>query len=234
VLGKLLGGKGRRGPAAIFIAAERPDCSCCSGRLFHLREGQFVERSELISIEADSSFAMSLVKVEGGSEVVPVNWKDICGSVEEFQNFFDPRVVDAMGDAIVNFVSCRISGESPGVIVAFNYAGGATEYDADVLRSAAVVIGSLLTVSDFMQETERAFIYTIEALARACEAAEPDTGRHVVRVNKYAGALAANMGFNSAFVHEISISAQMHDVGKIRIPAAVLLKQGPLTHKRRS
>jgi HD-GYP domain-containing protein (c-di-GMP phosphodiesterase class II) len=231
VLGKLLGGNGRRGPAGILIASDRPDCSCCNGRMFHLRQEQLVERSETIFIDADSSYALSLVQIEGGSEAVAVNWAEISPSVEEFQKFFHPQVLEAMQGPVVNFVSCRISGEAPGVIVAFNYAGRATEYDADVLRSAAVVIGSLLTVSNGMRETERAFGYTIEALARACEAAEEDTGRHVVRVNRYSGALAANMGFNNAFIEDISISAQMHDVGKLRIPAEILLKPGPLTAK---
>lgn len=229
VLGKLLGGRGRRGPSGIFIANEGPDCSCCSGRVFHLRQGELIEMSEVISIDPGSSYAISLVQVEGEAAVVPVNWTDLAGSVEEFQSFFHPRVVEAMEDPIVNFVSCRISGEPAGVIVAFNYPGRATDYDADVLRSAAVLIGSLLTVSNGMRETERAFSYTIEALARACEAAEEDTGRHIVRVNRYAGALAANMGFNVAFVEDISISAQMHDVGKIRIPVEILLKPGLLT-----
>lgn len=229
VLGKLLGGNGRRGPSGIFIASEGPDCSCCSGRVFHLRHEQLMERSEVIAIDPGSSYAIGLVKVEGGSEAVAVNWQDICGSVEEFQGFFHPRVVEAMESPILNFVSCRISGRSLGVMVAFNYPGRATEYDADVLRSAAVVIGSLLTVSASIQETERAFAYTIEALARACEAAEEETGRHIVRVNRYSGALAANMGFNLAFIEDVSISAQMHDVGKIKIPVEILLKKGPLT-----
>lgn len=231
VLGKLLGGNGRRGPAGILIATAKDDCTCCSGRLFHLSHERLLERSEVISIDPGSSYAMSLVQVEGGSDVVAVNWMDICGSVEEFQNFFHPEVVEAMEDPIVNFVSCRISGDDTGVIVAFNYPGRATEYDADVLRSASVLIGSLLTVSNGMRETEGAFRYTIEALARACEAAEQDTGNHIVRVNRYAGALAANMGFNLGFVEDIAISAQMHDVGKIKIPVAILLKEGPLTAK---
>jgi hypothetical protein len=229
VLGKLLGGNGRRGPSGIFIANKGLDCSCCSGRVFHLRQEQLIERSEVIAIDPASSYALSLLEVGGGSDVVAVNWIDICSSVEEFQNFFHPQVVEAMEDPILNFVSCRISGESPGILVAFNYPGRATEYDADVLRSAAVVIGSLLTVSDRMRETERAFNYTVEALARACEAAEEDTGRHIVRVNRYAGALAANMGFNLEFIEDISSAAQMHDVGKIRIPAEILLKKGPLS-----
>jgi len=231
VLGKLLGGNGRRGPAGILIATEGPNCSCCSGRVFHLRHEQLLERSEVISIDPGSSYAMSLVQLEGGSEAVAVNWMDICGSLDEFQGFFHPQVVKAMEEPILNFVSSRISVDCPGVIVAFNYPGRATEYDADVLRSAAVVISSLLAVSNGMRETERAFSYTIEALARACEAAEQDTGNHIVRVNRYAGALAANMGYNLAFVNDMTISAQMHDVGKIRIPTAILLKEGPLTVK---
>ena len=231
VLGKLLGGNGRRGPAGILIATEGPECACCSGRVFHLRQEQLVEGSEVIAIDPGSSYAMSLVKLEGGSDVVAVNWMDICGSIDEFQNFFHPQVIEAMAEPILNFVSSRISVESPGVIVAFNYPGRATEYDADVLRSAAVMISSLMTVSNGMRQTEAAFGYTIEALARACEAAEQDTGNHIVRVNRYAGALAANMGFNLAFIQDMSISAQMHDVGKIRIPVEILLKEGPLTPK---
>jgi hypothetical protein len=229
VLGKLLGGSGRRGPAGILIASERSDCSCCDARVFQLRQEQLIERSDVISIDPASSYAMSLVQVEGGDEVVAVNWMDICSSIDDFQNFFHPQVAEAMLDPILNFVSCRISGEPPGVIVAFNYAGRATEYDADVLRSAAVMIGSLLTMSRGLRETELAFSYTIEALARACEAAEQDTGRHIVRVNRYAGALAANMGFNIRFVEEMSSSAQMHDVGKLHVPIEILLKPTQLT-----
>ena len=231
VLGKLLGGSGRRGPAGILIANEGGDHTCCNGRVFHLRHEQLLERSELITIDPDSSYAMSLVLVEGGSEAVAMNWMDVCHSVEEFQNYLSPQVAEAVGEPILNFVSCRISGEPPGVMVAFNYPGRATEYDADVLRSAAVVIGSLVHASNCMRETERAFNYTIEALARACEAAEEDTGRHIVRVNRYSGALAANMGFNIQFIEDISISAQMHDVGKIRVPSEILLKKGLLTPK---
>ncbi|WP_136513838.1 HD-GYP domain-containing protein [Geomonas edaphica] len=229
VLGKLLGGNGRRGPSGILIANEGPDATCCNGQVFHLRDERLLERSETISIEPGSSYAGSLLLVEGGAEVVALNWNDICASIEEFQSFFHPKVLEAMEEPILNFVSCRISGDVKGVIEAFNYQGRVTEYDADVLRSAAVMIGSLVTVSNGMRETEHAFTYTIQALARACEAAEPDTGRHIVRVNRYAGALAANMGFNNEFVNDMSISAQMHDVGKIRIPTEILLKEGRLT-----
>ncbi len=221
---KVLGGKGRRGPAYIFIVFSEGENRVRRGRLFHLREGEVIEKSEEISIDPLSGYDINLAR----ADTVASNWGDTCKSVEEYQEYFQPAVRECVGGPIRNFVANRISGEAPGAIVAFNYPGRATVYDADVLAGLAVVIGSLVTLSNELRETERAFIYTIEALARACEAAEEQTGKHILRVNRYAGALAANMGLSAEFVDVISYSAQMHDVGKIKIPSAILLKEGPL------
>jgi response regulator RpfG family c-di-GMP phosphodiesterase len=222
---KVLGGKGRRGPASIFILFQEKDGTFRRGRIFHLMAGEVIERSEEIAIDPMSSYAINLAN----ADVVASNWADSCESVEDYQAFFHPAARKFVGAPIRNFVAYRISGEVPGAIIAFNYPGRATDYDADVLRSLAVVIGSLVTLSNELRETEKAFIYTIEALARACEAAEEHTGKHILRVNRYAGALAANLGLSRDFIEEISYSAQMHDVGKIKIPTPVLLKEGRLT-----
>ncbi len=221
---KVLGGSGRRGPANIFLVFQERDGTIRRGRLFHMKEGELIEKSEEIPIDPMSRYVVDLAK----ADVVASNWEDSCASVAEYQANFQPDVRKYVGELIRNFVAYRISGEEPGAIIAFNYPGQATYYDADVLRSLAVVIGSLVTLSNEMEETEKAFIYTIEALARACEAAEEQTGRHILRVNRYAGALAANMGLAEGFVNVIAYSAQMHDVGKIKIPTAILLKEGLL------
>jgi response regulator RpfG family c-di-GMP phosphodiesterase len=151
--------------------------------------------------------------------------------VEDYQVIFPESIRQFAGAQVRNFITYRISGMEPGAIAAFSYPGRATDYDADVLQGLAVVIGSLVTLSNEVRETEKAFVYTIEALARACEAAEEQTGRHILRVNRYAGALAANMGLSGEFVDTVSFSAQMHDVGKIKIPVAILLKEGALSQK---
>ncbi len=232
-LHKVLGGKGRRGPASIFLVFQEKDGTICRGRVFHLKEGEMVERSEEIVIDPTSSYAISLAQAEPQTDVVTSNWNDSCETVEEYQSFFHPGAKAFVGAPIRNFITYRISGEPPGAIIAFNYPGRATEYDADVLRSLAVVIGSVVTLSNEVRETEKAFMYTIEALARACEAAEEGTGRHILRVNRYAGALAANAGYPADFVEAVSFSAQMHDVGKIRIPVTILLKEGILTRSEK-
>lgn len=227
-LRKVLGGQGRRGPASILIVFREEDGTICCGRVFHLLHGEMVERSEEIVIEPDSAHAASLALTEAQTETVTSNWADSFGSADEYQANFHPRVTAAIGGQVLNFITCRISGDHPGAIIAFNYPGRATSYDADVLHGLAVVIGSVVTLSDKMRETENAFLYTIEALARACEAAEEGTGKHILRVNRYAGALAANAGLPGDFVQALSFSAQMHDVGKIKIPNSILLKEGHL------
>jgi len=221
---KVLGGKGRRGPANIFIVFQEQDGTIRRGRVFHLKAGELIEKSEEIPIDPLSRYAINMSQ----ADVVASNWSDSCANVEEYQAYFQPAVRECIGGVIRNFVAYRISGEAPGSVIAFNYPGKATTYDADVLRSLAVVIGSLVTLSNELQETEKAFIYTIKALARACEAAEEQTGKHILRVNRYAGALAANMGLADDFVDVVSYSAQMHDVGKIKIPTSILLKEGAL------
>lgn len=223
-LRKVLGGEGRRGPKSIFIAFSDPDTGVHRGRVFHMAKGKLVESSDEIAIDPLSTYAINIV----AADVVVSNWSDSCETVEEYQGNFHPCVKGFVNEVIRNFVCYRISGERPGAIIAFNYPGNATSYDGDVLRSLAVVIGSIVTLSNEVLETEKAFIYTIEALARACEAAEEDTGRHIIRVNRYTGALAANMGLSADFVETLSYSAQMHDVGKIKVPVSVLLKEGPL------
>ena len=228
-LQKVLGGQGRRGPASIFMFFQEEDGGIRRGRVFHLREELFVEKSGEVAIDPLSAYALNLAQTGAQEDVVVSNWADGYETVEAYQVFFPGEVRALVGGDIRNFVVCRISGDAPGVIVAFNYPGRARDYDAVVLRSLAVVIGSVVTLSDEVRETENAFIYTIEALARACEAAEELTGQHILRVNRYAGSIAANMELGQEFVEAISYSAQMHDVGKIKIPHTILLKPGPLS-----
>jgi putative two-component system response regulator len=69
----------------------------------------------------------------------------------------------------------------------------------------------------------------VMCLARAAEHRDDNTGQHVVRVGKYSAALAREMGYSTNYVEMIELAAQLHDVGKIGIPDAILHKPGKLT-----
>ncbi len=68
----------------------------------------------------------------------------------------------------------------------------------------------------------------IHCLARAAEYRDDMTGHHVVRVGRYAGIIARGLGFNAADSQKLELAAQLHDVGKIGIPDAILNSPGKL------
>ncbi len=69
----------------------------------------------------------------------------------------------------------------------------------------------------------------LERLARAAEFRDDDTGEHTQRVGFIAAELAGRVGMTGREIDLIRRAAPLHDVGKIAIPDAVLLKPGKLT-----
>lgn len=78
------------------------------------------------------------------------------------------------------------------------------------------------------EELENSRREVIYCLARAAELRDNDTGNHVIRVGRYAGIIARNLGLPERYVEDLELAAQLHDVGKIAIPDAILLKPGKL------
>ena len=68
----------------------------------------------------------------------------------------------------------------------------------------------------------------IERLATLGELKDNDTGRHVLRVGAYAQLIAQKHGLPPDLSELIGKAAPLHDLGKIAIPEAILLKNGPL------
>jgi len=79
------------------------------------------------------------------------------------------------------------------------------------------------------QEVVTSRLEVVQCLARAAEFHDDITGKHVVRVGRYAGVIGAAMGLDANQVHLLELAAQLHDVGKIGIPVELLKKEGPLT-----
>jgi putative two-component system response regulator len=77
-------------------------------------------------------------------------------------------------------------------------------------------------------ELEASRLDVIRCLARAAEFRDDDTGSHIVRVGRYARILGRQMGLAPALLDVLEPAAQLHDVGKIGIPDAILLKPGKL------
>ena len=92
--------------------------------------------------------------------------------------------------------------------------GTATALETEVQRRTAALVASQHDI--------------VRSLAKAAEYRDNDTGRHVIRVGKYAAITARALGLGQEYVNTIEEAAQLHDVGKIGIPDSILLKAGKL------
>ena len=88
--------------------------------------------------------------------------------------------------------------------------------------------------NDALQEVAQAHHDALMRLSRAAEYRDDDTGVHIIRIGKLAGALATYLGLGPDFARLLEQAAPMHDVGKIGIPDRVLKKPGPLTSEERA
>jgi len=78
---------------------------------------------------------------------------------------------------------------------------------------------------------------TIFAMAKLAEYRDESTGHHLERVRDFCRLLASELGKDSAYMNQVTDdfvtciqhAAPLHDIGKIAIPDAVLLKRGTLT-----
>jgi len=70
---------------------------------------------------------------------------------------------------------------------------------------------------------------TLLALVAALDAREHETSDHSQRVVKYTIAIAERLSLQGPELEELGRGALLHDVGKIGVPDAVLLKPGKLT-----
>ena len=69
---------------------------------------------------------------------------------------------------------------------------------------------------------------TTGALAATVEARDPYTAGHQRRVSQLSTTIATKIGLDTDTVTGIGVAAQIHDMGKIAIPAELLMRPGPL------
>jgi putative nucleotidyltransferase with HDIG domain len=85
-----------------------------------------------------------------------------------------------------------------------------------------------------MQDLERSYDITLEAMGDALDLRDEETEGHSKRVTAYTIALAQAMEVESEELRVIARGAFLHDIGKIATPDNILLKPGKLSDKEMS
>jgi HD-GYP domain-containing protein (c-di-GMP phosphodiesterase class II) len=107
------------------------------------------------------------------------------------------------------------------------------EHQARLLSGLAHQAKLAITNAGSFESLETTFVSTVEALANALEAKDEYTSSHTRWITDTALKVGATLGLDSKTLKQLELGALFHDIGKIGIPASILLKPGPLTDEER-
>ncbi|MDK2887034.1 MAG: hypothetical protein PWP54_1614 [Thermosipho sp. (in: thermotogales)] len=88
---------------------------------------------------------------------------------------------------------------------------------------------NIIELEKLNKELEEAYIHFATKLSEIAEIYDEQTGNHIKRVGMMAEFITIKLGQPRDFVKQIKFFAPLHDIGKIKVPREILLKNGPLT-----
>ncbi|MDQ3928070.1 MAG: PAS domain S-box protein, partial [Chloroflexota bacterium] len=154
----------------------------------------------------------------------------------------DPsREILLAGEEFVTYyaVPLLVKGQVKGVLEIFNrtHLNPHLEW-RDFLEAltsqAAIAIDNATMFNDLQRSnTELALAYdtTLEGWSHALDLRDEETEGHTQRVTALTVRLARAMGISETEIVQVQRGALLHDIGKMGIPDAILLKPGPLTEE---
>ena len=113
---------------------------------------------------------------------------------------------------------------------------GLEQFAPDLAEYASAFAGhaaAALETAQLYDDRERHFRATLQAFAKAIDARDRYTAGHSERVTAYTLVLARQSGQHAAEFETIRRAGLMHDIGKVGVPDAVLLKPGKLDAEER-
>ena len=126
-------------------------------------------------------------------------------------------------------------GSAAGAIaVALDGAEALDERRAELLSGIAAQARLAVTNALSFQGLERTFLATVEALATALDAKDEYTSTHARWICDLALQVGEELGLDADELKRVELGALFHDIGKIGIPASILMKPGPLTSEERA
>ncbi len=222
-------------------------------RLFPLIIGRVTEvmaaeRTSLYVIDWDNRELWTKVSEGIDTITVPLG-KGISGRVAETGQllnvtdawdlpYFD-RSFDQRNDFRTRSVLCLPirgrTGQNVGVLQVINKKGKDhfDRRDEVFLKGLASQVGIALDNSLLIDELKLSFNSSITTLSAIVDARHPLTAGHSLRVTEYSLLIAKEMNLSENDIEVLRLAALLHDIGKIGIRDAVLLKEGLFTPEER-
>jgi response regulator RpfG family c-di-GMP phosphodiesterase len=140
------------------------------------------------------------------------------------------------------FVPLIFEGEHLGtLVITSHYSRERTEDRIRALTALGGHLAAILQLSLLLAEVEESYQRlrmshrrTIETLALAAEMRDATTGQHLKNLEKLSTAVGKKIGLSGEDLQNLAFGAFVHDIGKLHVPDAVLLKAGKLDAEDRT
>jgi diguanylate cyclase (GGDEF)-like protein len=133
----------------------------------------------------------------------------------------------AQVDGLVAGATASLGERGDGFVVTAAQGSVLIPVEADT-REAALQLADRRMYANKSRERASAVAQSTDVLLTALRESEPDLHQHLCGVADLAVAVADHLGVDAEERDEICRAAELHDVGKMAIPDAILAKPGPL------
>ena len=208
-------------PNVVWVLSEKKELY--ESIMFEFNNGEYKDK-HCIDIKGSCPFNFDIYAANGFCKNFNMDeFSDISFSSNNFPEEIRDNTIE-----INNFAGFSIGNL---IVIAMNYKNVVTNYDVGIMKALTINFDLMENIKYKINELEGAFEYTTNALARAAEANDDITGKHIKRVNTFAKLIAKELGMDRAFITKIYNAAQMHDVGKIYVDKNIIGKPGKLTNE---
>lgn len=188
--------------------------------------GLLVEAGHTVLVANNGREALELLRTNSGCRMVISDWE-----MPEMNGLELCRAVRDQSTGYVYFVLLTSHGSSEEVIQGLS--AGADDFMTKPYSPAEVLARLRSGERVLAMETRDVAIF---AMARLAESRDNDTGAHLERVQHYCRALAQHLAttpkyqgvIDAEYIRLIFQTSPLHDIGKVGVPDAILLKPGRL------
>ena len=100
---------------------------------------------------------------------------------------------------------------------------------AEVNELGAAFNAAARSIAGAQRQLDEAYLEFTKTMAQTLDARDPYTAGHSTRVSDYAVSIAHALNLSLSEIENLRVAANLHDIGKIGVPDAVLQKPGQLT-----
>ncbi len=119
--------------------------------------------------------------------------------------------------------------QSKNLTMIYSFKREISNEESEILKSISFDISEIITSKELSFEIIENYLETLIITVKTIDSRDPYTKTHSENVTKYTYLIGKKMGIPYVDLKTLTLSALLHDIGKIGVPDSILKKNGALT-----